>query len=83
MTDLNTADARLVAPAARTLPEDQSIRPFRVTIPEKELVELRRRIAAARWPTKELGRRACSWRHCGSLPATGRPSTTGAKSKHD
>src|SRR5687768_14308963 len=52
MTDLNTADARLKA--ARTPMEDQSIRPFRVTIPEKELVELRRRIAATRWPTKEL-----------------------------
>jgi pimeloyl-ACP methyl ester carboxylesterase len=33
---------------------DTAIRPFRVAIPEKELVELRRRIAAARWPTKEL-----------------------------
>src|SRR5687768_17434432 len=52
MTDLNTADARLKA--ARTPMEDQSIRPFRVAIPEKELVELRRRIAATRWPTKEL-----------------------------
>ena len=30
------------------------IRPFRVTIPEKEIVELRRRIAATRWPTREL-----------------------------
>jgi len=33
---------------------DTAIRPFRVTIPEKELVELRRKIAATRWPTKEL-----------------------------
>jgi pimeloyl-ACP methyl ester carboxylesterase len=33
---------------------DTAIRPFRVTIPENELVELRRRIAATRWPTKEL-----------------------------
>jgi pimeloyl-ACP methyl ester carboxylesterase len=33
---------------------DTAIRPFRVTIPEKELVELRRRIATTRWPTKEL-----------------------------
>jgi pimeloyl-ACP methyl ester carboxylesterase len=33
---------------------DTAIRPFRVTIPEKEIVELRRRIAATRWPTKEL-----------------------------
>ena len=31
-----------------------AIRPFRVSIPEKELVELRRRIAATRWPSKEL-----------------------------
>src|SRR5262245_7121103 len=31
-----------------------AIRPFRATVPEKELVELRRRIAATRWPTKEL-----------------------------
>jgi pimeloyl-ACP methyl ester carboxylesterase len=29
-------------------------RPSRVSIPEEELVELRRRIAATRWPTKEL-----------------------------
>jgi pimeloyl-ACP methyl ester carboxylesterase len=33
---------------------DTAIRPFRVTIPDKELVELRRRIAATRWPTREL-----------------------------
>jgi pimeloyl-ACP methyl ester carboxylesterase len=33
---------------------DTAIRPFRVTIPEKEIVELRRRIEATRWPTKEL-----------------------------
>src|SRR5262245_55258074 len=33
---------------------DTSIRPFQVAIPEKELVELRRRIAATRWPAKEL-----------------------------
>jgi pimeloyl-ACP methyl ester carboxylesterase len=31
-----------------------TIRPFRVSIPEKEIVELRRRIAATRWPTREL-----------------------------
>jgi pimeloyl-ACP methyl ester carboxylesterase len=33
---------------------DTAIRPFRVTIPDKEIVELRDRIAATRWPTKEL-----------------------------
>ncbi len=30
------------------------IRPFHVEIPEEELAELRRRIAATRWPRKEL-----------------------------
>jgi pimeloyl-ACP methyl ester carboxylesterase len=30
------------------------IRPFQVDVPEEELAELRRRIAAARWPSKEL-----------------------------
>jgi pimeloyl-ACP methyl ester carboxylesterase len=30
------------------------IRPFNVNIPEEELTELRRRIQATRWPTKEL-----------------------------
>src|SRR4029453_4726856 len=31
-----------------------NIRPFRVEIPEEELAELRRRIDATRWPSKEL-----------------------------
>src|ERR671921_486750 len=33
---------------------ETTIRPFRVDVPEEDLDELRRRIAAARWPTKEL-----------------------------
>ena len=35
-------------------PADTAIRPFRVNVPEAELVELRRRIAATRWPSQEL-----------------------------
>jgi pimeloyl-ACP methyl ester carboxylesterase len=31
-----------------------SIQPFRVDVPDEELAELRRRIAATRWPSKEL-----------------------------
>jgi Epoxide hydrolase N terminus len=31
-----------------------AVRPFRIDVPEEELVELRRRIAATRWPSKEL-----------------------------
>ena len=41
-----------------TTPDEQStettICPFRVDVPEEDLVELRRRIASARWPSKEL-----------------------------
>jgi pimeloyl-ACP methyl ester carboxylesterase len=37
-----------------TRDKDTTIRPFRVAIEETELVELRRRIAATRWPTREL-----------------------------
>ena len=33
---------------------DTAVKPFRVNVPEQELVELRRRIAATRWPTNEL-----------------------------
>ena len=31
-----------------------AVRPFRIDVPEEDLDDLRRRIAAARWPTKEL-----------------------------
>ena len=31
-----------------------SIRPFRINVPEEDLADLRRRLAATRWPTKEL-----------------------------
>ncbi len=33
---------------------DTAIRPFRVTNPEKQLAELRRKVTDTRWPTKEL-----------------------------
>ena len=33
--------------------EDNTVRPFRVDIPEDELADLRRRIAATRWPERE------------------------------
>jgi pimeloyl-ACP methyl ester carboxylesterase len=33
--------------------EDNTIRPFKVNVPEEALVDLRRRIAATRWPDKE------------------------------
>ena len=33
---------------------ETDIRPFQVEIPEEQIDDLRRRIAATRWPTKEL-----------------------------
>ncbi|HEX7979682.1 MAG TPA: epoxide hydrolase [Gemmatimonadaceae bacterium] len=43
-----------VNPKITSSGSQEAIRPFRVTIPEKEIVELRRRLAATRWPTREL-----------------------------
>jgi pimeloyl-ACP methyl ester carboxylesterase len=41
------------APGQQPSPENDSIRPFRVRVPEDQLVDLRRRLAATRWPDKE------------------------------
>jgi pimeloyl-ACP methyl ester carboxylesterase len=38
---------------ARGAAEDKSIRPFKIEVPEAELIELRRRINATRWPERE------------------------------
>jgi hypothetical protein len=37
-----------------TVDSATEIRPFRIEIPEEQLDDLRRRIAATRWPSKEL-----------------------------
>jgi pimeloyl-ACP methyl ester carboxylesterase len=37
-----------------TAPANTAIRPFRIEVPEQELQELRSRVDATRWPTKEL-----------------------------
>ena len=34
--------------------EETAVRPFRIDVPEEDLDDLRRRISATRWPTKEL-----------------------------
>jgi pimeloyl-ACP methyl ester carboxylesterase len=41
-------------PSPRTEADLTAVRPFEVHVPEEELAELRRRIAATRWPTREL-----------------------------
>jgi pimeloyl-ACP methyl ester carboxylesterase len=48
----DVAAASLVSAAVEK--GDTVVKPFQVNVPEQELVELRRRIAATRWPTKEL-----------------------------
>jgi hypothetical protein len=40
-------------PVARAAAQDGAIHPFRVQIPEEQLADLRRRIAATRWPDRE------------------------------
>ena len=34
--------------------EEAAVRPFRIDVPEEDLVDLRRRIAATRWPDQEV-----------------------------
>ncbi len=41
------------ATSARAAAEDGSIRPFHINIPEEQLVDLRRRVLATRWPERE------------------------------
>jgi hypothetical protein len=45
--------ANVFPAAARAAIEDNAIHPFRANIPEEQLVDLRRRITATRWPDKE------------------------------
>jgi pimeloyl-ACP methyl ester carboxylesterase len=44
-----TREAHMSVPA-----EDNTVRPFQIQVPEEDLSDLRRRIAAVRWPSKEL-----------------------------
>ena len=46
--------AQSKATDAATPAEDGAIRPFKVEVSEEELAELRERVAATRWPSKEL-----------------------------
>src|ERR1700677_3163477 len=41
------------AASAVTPGADEAIRPFRIGVPEADVVDLRRRLAAVRWPDKE------------------------------
>src|SRR4051794_32368763 len=41
-------------PPPRTEADLTAVRPFEVHVPEEQLADLRRRIAATRWPSREL-----------------------------
>src|SRR4051794_25024089 len=47
------AGAGVFSTGAPAADESAAIRPFRVNIPEEQLADMRRRIAATRWPDKE------------------------------
>jgi pimeloyl-ACP methyl ester carboxylesterase len=51
MTEMITSEPRPAKPDAA---EETTIRSFHIDVPEDDLAELRRRIAATRWPSKEL-----------------------------
>jgi pimeloyl-ACP methyl ester carboxylesterase len=44
----------MTQPSSGTAVDPKSIRQFRVSVPEEALADLRRRIGATRWPTREL-----------------------------
>ncbi|MBV8568586.1 MAG: alpha/beta fold hydrolase, partial [Methylobacteriaceae bacterium] len=47
------AAATSMLPGSLSAAADDSIRPFRINFPEEALVDLRRRLAATRWPERE------------------------------
>ena len=66
--------------------EDNAIRPFHINIPEEELVELRRRIAATRWPEQETvtdQSQGVQLATMQKLADYGRSITTGERSRRD
>ncbi len=66
-------------------PGDEAIHPFRFRASDADLADLRRRIAATRWPTRETvaGRDAgrAAGHHAEARALLGRRSTTGAGSR--
>ena len=47
------ATLSLLPEYAAAATENSAIRPFRINVPDDQLVELRRRIVATRWPDRE------------------------------
>jgi len=51
--DAEASVISLLPAKLRAAAEDNAVRPFRIKVPEAALVDLRRRIAATRWPDRE------------------------------
>ena len=49
----SVGNAPTAALASHQAPADEAIRPFRARVPDADLADLRRRLAATRWPDKE------------------------------
>ena len=61
-----------------------AMRPFRINVPEPELVDLRRRINATKWPERETVTDASQGVQLATprnSPAIGQQMTTGARSR--
>ena len=78
--------ASLLPASAGAATGGDAIRPFSINVPEEALVDLRRRIAATRWPERrrsQISRRACSSRRFGNSRAIGRQITIGASARRN
>ena len=51
---LTTADAPAATATSPQVTGDDHIRPFKVRVPDAAVADMKRRLAATRWPTKEL-----------------------------
>ncbi len=59
-----------------------AVRPFRIEVPEEQLTELRRRVAATRWPSRELVDDRSQGVQLATLQALARHWTTGYDWRH-
>src|SRR5688572_16669872 len=66
-TSAGAAAFNLASSEPAAAAEANSIRPFTVSFPQEEIDELRRRIAATRWPERELVTEAASRRTSATL----------------
>jgi hypothetical protein len=82
--ELATVAPASAASAASGATNDTAVRPFRVRVPERDLADLRRRIAATRWPDREtVTSQGVPLALMQEVAAIGGTSTTGEGSRRD